>query len=177
MINWTPSNKSAIVKTWSFKSKSNPSKMHETRLYADGSSSCNCSGWTRHTDDIGCRSCTHVKDVESGSADQTCVSYNDFNGKIATEPAQFSKGQFIKVIKLDSLLESQGWKIGARAQVLSAEGYPAWISIKRVSDGYHNSYPPDLFADSSSVPKSKPVVTVPKPAPLSIPVVRNVQWV
>jgi hypothetical protein len=163
-----------IKKQWTFASKSNPSKHYETLLYTDGTTSCQCPGWINKKQDQE-RTCTHVKDVESGSADQTCVSYNDFNGKIATEPAQFSKGQFIKVIKLDSLLESQGWKIGA--QVLSAEGYPAWISIKRVSDGYHNSYPPDLFADSSSVPKSKPVVTVPKPAPLSIPVVRNVQWV
>jgi hypothetical protein len=47
MINWTPSNKSPVIKTWRFASKSNPKHTHETRLYQDDSTSCNCSGWTR----------------------------------------------------------------------------------------------------------------------------------
>ena len=70
-----------ITKTWLFQSKSNPSaKPHETRQYIDGTTSCNCAGWCKHTDDAGNRTCPHVRMVESGTADAKCVQH------LAAEP-------------------------------------------------------------------------------------------
>ena len=50
------------VKTWEFRSKSNPSKSYETVKWQDGIYSCNCRGWTRRVKN-GERICTHVKQV------------------------------------------------------------------------------------------------------------------
>ena len=50
------------MKTWDFKSKSNPSKKYETVKWEDGTYSCNCPGWTRRVTN-GKRICTHVKQV------------------------------------------------------------------------------------------------------------------
>ena len=60
-----------IAKSWWFKSSSNESKVYETILYTDGTTSCNCFGWTRRCKD-GVRSCKHTRMVESGIADSYC---------------------------------------------------------------------------------------------------------
>ena len=36
-----------ITRVWTFASDSNPNLEYETLQYADGSTSCNCKGWTR----------------------------------------------------------------------------------------------------------------------------------
>jgi len=100
-LNWTPSNKSRIAKAWFFNSKSNPNRPpHETRLYEDGTTSCNCPGWTRHTDDDGYRTCTHVTSVENGTADQKASTFTDYSqsytprrqsGKPTTKKAGYHK--------------------------------------------------------------------------------------
>jgi hypothetical protein len=51
----TSSNK-PVYKTLAVPSSSNPSKVYETRVYVDGTTSCNCPGWTRNSK----RSCRHV---------------------------------------------------------------------------------------------------------------------
>lgn len=53
----------AIIKKFRFESSSSD-KVYETLLYEDGTTSCNCPGWTRHVDIKGRRSCKHTKQVE-----------------------------------------------------------------------------------------------------------------
>ena len=36
-----------ITRVWSFASDSNPNVEYQTLQYADGTTSCNCKGWTR----------------------------------------------------------------------------------------------------------------------------------
>lgn len=55
-----------VIDTYNFASKSNPDNSYATLVYADGSMSCNCPGWTRRT--IGAnnlRECKHTQLVEN----------------------------------------------------------------------------------------------------------------
>lgn len=61
-----------LVKTWTFRSNSNPNKTYETSQYEDGSTSCQCRGWTFAKN--GVRSCTHTRKVEQGIADREALS-------------------------------------------------------------------------------------------------------
>jgi uncharacterized membrane protein len=58
----------ALVKTWTFRSASNPSKAYETQLHSDNTTSCNCKGWCIARG--GLRSCKHTRWVEQGVADR-----------------------------------------------------------------------------------------------------------
>lgn len=71
--------KKPIQKCWTFPSTSNPSKHYETLLYEDGSTSCNCPGWTRRVDPQGRRSCRHTRAVDMGTADMECVGTHGYN--------------------------------------------------------------------------------------------------
>ena len=47
-----------ISRVWTFASDSNPNIKYETLQYDDGTSSCNCKGWTRRVgpvDPVGTR--------------------------------------------------------------------------------------------------------------------------
>ncbi len=48
-----------ITRVWSFASDSNPNIEYQTVQYADGTTSCNCKGWTRRVAADGSRSCKH----------------------------------------------------------------------------------------------------------------------
>lgn len=72
------------TKEFEFKSKSNPNNSYTVLLYDDGTTSCNCRGWTikRSNKERGCR---HTKEVEAA---------NPVNGtpkKIKTEKAKPTK--------------------------------------------------------------------------------------
>ena len=54
-----------VARTWTFQSSSGNGE-YETRLYTDGSTSCNCPGWARRVASNGSRSCKHTKQVEAG---------------------------------------------------------------------------------------------------------------
>ena len=58
----------SLVKTWTFRSASNPNKAYEAQLHSDNTTSCNCMGWciAKH----GLRSCKHTRWVEQGVADR-----------------------------------------------------------------------------------------------------------
>ena len=62
-----------IAKAWKFESSSG-SKLYETLLYSDGSTSCDCPGWTRRSE----RSCKHTRSVQMGSADNECKNVVTF---------------------------------------------------------------------------------------------------
>ena len=69
---------SKIVKVWTFTSDSNPNIQYETLQYSDGSTSCNCKGWTRRVSGDGSRSCKHTRYVDMGIADQNCVATHNY---------------------------------------------------------------------------------------------------
>jgi hypothetical protein len=76
-----------ISRVWTFTSDSNPATQYETLLYADGSLSCNCPGWTRRLAADGSRSCKHTRAVDMGQADVRCTashSYQSPNSKPQT---------------------------------------------------------------------------------------------
>ena len=64
--------KKSIATIWYFTSKTNPDKVYETLQYVDGTTSCNCPGWCRRTDENGNRSCKHTRSVTMGTADSEC---------------------------------------------------------------------------------------------------------
>ena len=68
----------SIAKSWMFESSSS-SKEYETLQYEDGSTSCNCPGWTRRVAPDGSRSCKHTRAVDMGRADAQCVASHDYN--------------------------------------------------------------------------------------------------
>ena len=66
--------KNQISKVWTFASDSNPNLEYETLQFADGSTSCNCKGWTRRMAADGNRSCKHTSYVDMGTADAHCTA-------------------------------------------------------------------------------------------------------
>jgi len=73
-----------ISQVWRFVSDSNPDIEYETLRYTDGSTSCNCPGWTRRVAADGTRSCKHTRAVDMGRADAICSathSYETANSK------------------------------------------------------------------------------------------------
>src|SRR5436190_1812006 len=67
-----------IRQVWTFSSDSNPSLEYQTLQYSDGSTSCNCKGWTRRTASDGSRSCKHTRWVDMGMADRHCTGSRDY---------------------------------------------------------------------------------------------------
>ena len=67
----------AIAKVWIFASSSGRGT-YETLRYDDGTTSCNCPGWTRRVTPDGSRSCKHTRLVDMGRADDECDSTHDY---------------------------------------------------------------------------------------------------
>jgi hypothetical protein len=86
-------NKKKVTAAWLNPSKSNPKKTHETLLYEDGSTSCNCSGWTRRCAPNGSRSCTHTQAIQNGTAGSPDVKYEDTPTKKPTLPVKLLKAK------------------------------------------------------------------------------------
>lgn len=61
-----------IRQVWTFRSDSNPSREYQTLQYTDGTTSCQCPGWTRRVAADGSRSCKHTRWVDLGTADRHC---------------------------------------------------------------------------------------------------------
>jgi hypothetical protein len=76
----------AVAKVWTFVSGSNPNKSYETLQYTDGSTSCNCPGWTRRVDANGNRTCKHTRSVHQGTADSEAKAAHDYQSGSAAAP-------------------------------------------------------------------------------------------
>lgn len=85
-----------ITRVWIFPSDSNPSTEYQTLLYADGSTSCNCMGWTRRTAQDGSRSCKYTRLVDMGRADTHCSASHTYHPQPIKPNAQTK----IKTIRL-----------------------------------------------------------------------------
>lgn len=69
--------KKEVMKFWIFQSDSNPDNEYQTLLYYDGTTSCDCPGWTRRS----VRSCKHTRWVECGLADSKAKATKDSGSK------------------------------------------------------------------------------------------------
>jgi hypothetical protein len=67
-----------IQQVWTFASDSNPDVEYQTLQYANGSTSCNCMGWTRRIAADGSRSCKHTRWVDLGMADRRCTATKEY---------------------------------------------------------------------------------------------------
>lgn len=65
-----------IAQVWTFTSSSG-SSTYETLQYEDGTTSCNCRGWTIKRGDKP-RSCKHTRAVDQGVANDQCVAHKDY---------------------------------------------------------------------------------------------------
>jgi hypothetical protein len=70
-----------INRVWSFASDSNPNIEYETLQYTDGTTSCNCKGWTRRVAPDGSRSCKHTRAVDTGTADRSCKATHSYENQ------------------------------------------------------------------------------------------------
>lgn len=67
-----------IIHVWTFPSSSGK-KTYETLKYTDGTTSCNCMGWTQRCAG-GQRSCRHTRMVDQGIAHNECIAHTDYQG-------------------------------------------------------------------------------------------------
>ena len=73
-----------INKVWAFPSDSNSNVTYQTLQYQDGTTSCNCKGWTRRTALDGSRSCKHTRLVDMGAADDQCLTSHQYTQRKET---------------------------------------------------------------------------------------------
>lgn len=71
-----------VSKVWTFRSSSGRGS-YETLRFTDGTTSCNCPGWTRRIDAQGHRSCKHTRLVDQDRADMECESSHDYAQPVA----------------------------------------------------------------------------------------------
>jgi len=94
-----------ITRVWTFASDSNPNIEYETLQYADGTTSCNCKGWTRRVAPDGSRSCKHTRSVDMGTADRQCKATHSYEPQTPQtqqpqEPTSNAKHQILQLPKL-----------------------------------------------------------------------------
>lgn len=82
-----------IQRVWTFRSDSNPDVEYQTLQYADGSTSCNCAGWTRRVAANGSRSCKHTRWVDLGTAGRLCTASHDYGAAQPTQPTPSQHAQ------------------------------------------------------------------------------------
>ena len=94
-----------ITRVWSFASDSNPSIEYETSQYTDGTSSCNCKGWTRRVAPDGTRSCKHTRLVDMGTADDHCKATHNYepNNQHQQQQIHHAKHQQRQVFQIPKL--------------------------------------------------------------------------
>lgn len=62
-----------IARTFIFESDSDPDRTYQTLQYTDGTTSCDCKGWTRRNPPGG-RTCKHVRYVLAGLGNRHAIS-------------------------------------------------------------------------------------------------------
>jgi hypothetical protein len=92
-----------ISKVWTFASDSNPNIEYETLQYLDGTTSCNCKGWTRRVAPDGSRSCKHTRYVDMGIADQNCTATHNYEPQRQQQQIHHAKHQQRQVFQIPKL--------------------------------------------------------------------------
>src|SRR5512140_2780604 len=88
-----------ITRVWSFASDSNPNIEYETLQYTDGTTSCNCIGWTRRVAADGSRSCKHTRYVDMGTAGNHCTATHSYEPQ-KQQQTHHAKHQVFQIPKL-----------------------------------------------------------------------------
>jgi hypothetical protein len=91
--------KKNISKVWTFSSDSNPNVQYETLQFVDGTTSCNCKGWTRRVAADGSRSCKHTRCVDMGTADDHCMATHSYEPQ-KQEQIYHGKNHIFQIPKL-----------------------------------------------------------------------------
>src|ERR1039457_5093660 len=92
-----------ITRVWSFASDSNPNIEYETLQYLDGSTSCNCKGWTRRVATDGSRSCKHTRYVDMGREDNHCTATHNYHQQTQQPQIHHAKHQQRQVFQIPKL--------------------------------------------------------------------------
>ena len=92
-----------ITRVWSFASDSNQNIEYQTLQYADGTTSCNCKGWTRRVAEDGSRSCKHTRAVDMGTADQTCKATHSYENQQPRNHQQHASNANYKTFHIPKL--------------------------------------------------------------------------
>ena len=93
--------KPPISQAWTFGSDSNPDVQYETLLYTDGSTSCNCRGWTQRVAANGSRSCKHTRAIDMGTADQQSTATHSYEPvKPQPQPRNHAQTKSLETPKL-----------------------------------------------------------------------------
>jgi hypothetical protein len=87
-----------ISRVWTFRSDSNPCVEYETLQFADGTTSCNCKGWTRRVTDDGSRSCKHTRYVDMGTAEAHCTATHNYDEPQRKEQKEHHAKNYISQI-------------------------------------------------------------------------------
>lgn len=87
--------KKPIRQVWTFRSDSNPAVEYQTLQYTDGTTSCNCKGWTRRVAADDSRSCKHTRYVDLGTAGHHCTATHNYETSKA-QPIQHHAQNQIK---------------------------------------------------------------------------------
>lgn len=84
-----------------FRSSSDPDKTYQTLSYSDGTTSCDCPGWTRRCVG-GVRSCKHTRSVLAGLGNAEAISVLDYT---SGTPVPVGKGKFpVKPVAVQPVL-------------------------------------------------------------------------
>jgi hypothetical protein len=75
-----------IRQVWTFRSDSNPDLEYQTLQYVDGSTSCQCPGWTRRVAADRSRSCKHTRWVDMGTADRHSIATHNYSNSKPQTP-------------------------------------------------------------------------------------------
>jgi len=91
-----------IAQVWTFRSDSNPHVQYESLQFMDGTTSCNCMGWTRRVAPDGSRSCKHTRYVDMGIADERCTTTHSYQGQQSQQKEQkhHAKNRICQIPKL-----------------------------------------------------------------------------
>ena len=87
-----------ISRVWTFRSDSNPDIEYETLQFTDGTTSCNCKGWTRRVAEDGTRSCKHTRYVDMGAADRHSTATHNYEPKEQKEQIQHHGKKYISQV-------------------------------------------------------------------------------
>ena len=87
-----------VQQVWTFVSDSNPDREYQTLRYHDGTTSCNCPGWTRRVAGDGSRSCKHTRWVDLGQAGRHCTATHNY--QTSTPSPHHAQRKFIPAPQL-----------------------------------------------------------------------------
>lgn len=80
----------SIAKVWTFPSSSS-NKTYQALLYSDGSTSCDCPGWTRRVATDGTRSCKHTRNIDLNRADEEATDFHEYGRNSVAAAAPTAK--------------------------------------------------------------------------------------